>query len=548
MRNNGWFGLTIVLFLAVSVVVGCMSEPPETAALQSTATPAPTYTTLPTYTPYPTYTPAPTATVAPTSTPSPTAIPSPTSTPLPTATPLPTSRPQPTATALPTRTPMTRPTATPTPTVAPTAAPTQPPRVEGVKYIDDPDVPYLKWEVGPEVPEEHFHGLREGIELMHSYAEFIDATQPVKPATVYLYHNLDALAPSYARVRGESVEAARQRLETVHWRGWAGGSFIFVLSGALSKSNVPPIRMIRLGAHELVHVYQNQMAAGGTPGEDQGLILRRGPVWLIEGSAEFLALRAMAYGGTIPYVTGREQVASTASRVQRPLDELTTYESVNSAPGAYELGAMACELLAATAGEGALMTYWLPPKSGTSPEENFEATFGITIDEFYRMFEEHTTAGFPELDLPDIAPRIPLAEADREALTALYRSTGGVHWANDDNWLSDAPGNHWHGVTTDANGHVTVLDLRDNRLNGEIPPELGDLVNLRELRLQDNQLSGGGTVGARQSLQPRGSVPGAQSSEWPYTAKAGQPHQFEAVAYLGQRSDRRDPVDAGKSV
>ena len=381
---------------------------------------------------------------------------------------------------------MPRPTATP----APTTAPTQQSRVEGVKYIDDPDVPYLKWEVGPEVPEEHFQGLREGIELMHSYAEFIDATQPVKPATVYLYHNLDALAPSYARVRGESVEAARRQLETVHWRGWAGDSFIFVLSGALSNSNVSRIHMVRLGSHELVHVYQNQMAATGTPGGDQGLILRRGPVWLIEGSAEFLALRAMAHGGTISYVIGREQVASIASRVERPLDELGTYESVKSVPGAYELGAMACELLAATAGEDALMTYWLPPGSDASPEENFRATFGITIDEFYQMFEEHQAAGFPELDLPDIAPRIPLAEADREALTTLYRSTGGGDWTSNDNWLSDEPGNRWHGVETDASGHVTVLDLRENRLNGQLPPELGDLVNLRELRLQGNLLRG----------------------------------------------------------
>ena len=68
----------------------------------------------------------------------------------------------------------------------------------------------------------------------------------------------------------------------------------------------------------------------------------------------------------------------------------------------------------------------------------------------------------------------------------LAGSTGRKHG----NWLSDEPGSQWHGVATDPDGHVTVLNLRDNRLSGELPPELGDLRNLRELILRDNQLTG----------------------------------------------------------
>ena len=52
------------------------------------------------------------------------------------------------------------------------------------------------------------------------------------------------------------------------------------------------------------------------------------------------------------------------------------------------------------------------------------------------------------------------------------------------------PIGEWEGVTTDDNGHAIKLDLRDNQLSGEIPPELGKLAILTWLDLDGNQLSG----------------------------------------------------------
>ena len=82
------------------------------------------------------------------------------------------------------------------------------------------------------------------------------------------------------------------------------------------------------------------------------------------------------------------------------------------------------------------------------------------------------------------------ALADRDVLVALYNATNGASWTRNDNWLSNRPLGEWYGVTTDANGRVTELDLTQNRLSGPIPPELGDLVNLTYLHLADNQLTG----------------------------------------------------------
>ena len=82
-----------------------------------------------------------------------------------------------------------------------------------------------------------------------------------------------------------------------------------------------------------------------------------------------------------------------------------------------------------------------------------------------------------------------IGRLERDALVALYNSTRGLHWNRSDNWLSDEPLNRWYGVGTAA-GRVTELHLGDNGLRGEIPPEIGNLTQLRELWLGNNNITG----------------------------------------------------------
>ena len=90
-------------------------------------------------------------------------------------------------------------------------------------------------------------------------------------------------------------------------------------------------------------------------------------------------------------------------------------------------------------------------------------------------------------------------EADRIALGAFYRATGGPNWKNSDNWLTDAPLGDWYGVQTDSAGRVVTLELVgeltgqgwiSHGLRGSIPPEIGRLSRLRVLFLFGNDLSG----------------------------------------------------------
>jgi len=82
-----------------------------------------------------------------------------------------------------------------------------------------------------------------------------------------------------------------------------------------------------------------------------------------------------------------------------------------------------------------------------------------------------------------------IPQSECEALVALYNSTDGDNWTNNDGWLQTLTPCTWYGVTCEY-GHITTLNLNNNQLNGTTPSELGDLVNLQGLFLAINNLSG----------------------------------------------------------
>lgn len=59
-----------------------------------------------------------------------------------------------------------------------------------------------------------------------------------------------------------------------------------------------------------------------------------------------------------------------------------------------------------------------------------------------------------------------MMSADRDALVALFRSTGGANWKKKDNWDTDADLSQWHGVKVDDQGRVAKVLLYNNNLQG----------------------------------------------------------------------------------
>ena len=59
---------------------------------------------------------------------------------------------------------------------------------------------------------------------------------------------------------------------------------------------------------------------------------------------------------------------------------------------------------------------------------------------------------------------------ERDSLEAIYNATNGQNWTNNGGWM-DGTVDHcqWYGISCDADGFVTGIDLRDNNLAGQFP-------------------------------------------------------------------------------
>lgn len=62
-----------------------------------------------------------------------------------------------------------------------------------------------------------------------------------------------------------------------------------------------------------------------------------------------------------------------------------------------------------------------------------------------------------------------MTSADRDALVALFRSTGGTDWLEKRNWDTDAELIAWHRVQVTRQGSTVKLNLISNNLRGGSP-------------------------------------------------------------------------------
>ncbi len=81
-------------------------------------------------------------------------------------------------------------------------------------------------------------------------------------------------------------------------------------------------------------------------------------------------------------------------------------------------------------------------------------------------------------------------ERERKALITFYEALGGPDWLERDFWASERPVGEWHGVTTDADGHVVQLTIYDNNLTGPMSAAICQLSRLHTLHLSFNKISG----------------------------------------------------------
>ncbi len=105
---------------------------------------------------------------------------------------------------------------------------------------------------------------------------------------------------------------------------------------------------------------------------------------------------------------------------------------------------------------------------------------------------EITDVNYPELTLKTSTEEIGLINGvmpgDYNALIAFYDATNGDNWSRRTNWKSSEPIRNWHGVTV-KDYRVAELSFSNNQLEGDIPPEFGDLTALVQFTADNNELT-----------------------------------------------------------
>jgi len=86
-----------------------------------------------------------------------------------------------------------------------------------------------------------------------------------------------------------------------------------------------------------------------------------------------------------------------------------------------------------------------------------------------------------------LPPQQPCRQRDSLILADFYNSLSNIAGLT---WNINQPMNTWNGVTLNADGCVTVLDIQDLGWTGTIPPEMGDLSELTLLNFDENDVQG----------------------------------------------------------
>ena len=123
-----------------------------------------------------------------------------------------------------------------------------------------------------------------------------------------------------------------------------------------------------------------------------------------------------------------------------------------------------------------------------------DSTFTPTIPGAYTVEAYDSLIGMYLISNTDTASLyVPANTTDSLAMVDFYNSTNGPNWANHQGWLQ-APFGLWNGITIDATGRVTTINLFDNDLQGIVPSSFSNLTNLTYLELGNNRLTGGFTL------------------------------------------------------
>lgn len=142
-------------------------------------------------------------------------------------------------------------------------------------------------------------------------------------------------------------------------------------------------------AHEYVHVMQMTLAGPTPPGccDEQQQVQQRGPVWLVEGAAEYLAFLLLRDGKRMDFTKEMTWQIKNAQELGLSLKELETRSGFSANPSGSAVSMVAAHDLVGRRGADGLMAFWQNLEDDKPWEEAFEKSFGISVAAFYEEFE-----------------------------------------------------------------------------------------------------------------------------------------------------------------
>jgi hypothetical protein len=123
-----------------------------------------------------------------------------------------------------------------------------------------------------------------------------------------------------------------------------------------------------------------------------------GPIWLIEGAADYLSAWVVASEHIAEYDALRANRLQSAKRIRLPLRMIESRQGAHDAGGGseYTMGFLGTEFLARNyGGEQNVLKFYKATATATTWTDAFKLTFGVTTDEFYDAFEEYRQKNFP---------------------------------------------------------------------------------------------------------------------------------------------------------
>jgi len=225
-----------------------------------------------------------------------------------------------------------------------------------------------------------------------------NAFGPVRSLTVYSYGNLDTLIDAYCRhskIAADSPAAIKARSDFQNGISQAfatpnGAIFVYVNDAWLRS---PRSYQQSAVSHEYFHVVQRDLSKLWSSGTLM-------PKWLVEGSNVYLNYQIFIASGSYTTESTEDYYRDMVWGLTSPLSSVETSDQVRAEDNnaMYILGYLASEYLAQNYGELTIRRkYWEALGTARTWQDAFRTTYGLSVEDFNKKFEEYRQTNFPPL-------------------------------------------------------------------------------------------------------------------------------------------------------